>query len=202
MYVFLVAIALLWKSGAILDLPCPSVIPSIQLSDNFLPHFSRTVRVTKVLVHTYSVGLVYRVYRDQRQGPTTLGITSFDRFYNLPFMKNFCYSFLRNYESCKVETWYTHGQWADVSCVPESGPRAYNSWSYISLDRFYNLLLMKFFVTLFLRTVRVTKLKLGTHMESGLMYCVYQNQGLWPITFGVKSLGRFYNLPSTKNFSL
>ena len=31
-------------------------------------------------------------------------------------LKNFSYRFLRNYESCKVETWYKLGQWADVSC--------------------------------------------------------------------------------------
>ena len=36
-------------------------------------------------------------------------------------MKIFCYRFLRNFESCKVETWYTHGQWADVSCIPDQG---------------------------------------------------------------------------------
>ena len=43
-------------------------------------------------------------------------------------MKNtFRLKFLRNYESCKVETWYTYGQWADVSCVLESRPSAYNS---------------------------------------------------------------------------
>ena len=44
-------------------------------------------------------------------------------------MKNFHYRFLR-YESCEVETWYTHGQLADVSCIPESGARAHISWSY------------------------------------------------------------------------
>ena len=72
-------------------------------------------------------GLMYRVNRNQGQGPITLGVTFLDRFYNLPLMKSFCYRFLRNYESCKVETWYTYGQWADVSCIPESGPRVYNS---------------------------------------------------------------------------
>ena len=41
----------------------------------------------------------------------------------------------------------------------------------------------------------VKKLKPDTHMDSGLMYCVYWNQGQGPITFGVKSCGRFYNLP-------
>ena len=30
-------------------------------------------------------GLMYRVYRNQGQGPITLGFTSFDRFNNLPF---------------------------------------------------------------------------------------------------------------------
>ena len=40
-----------------------------------------------------------------------------------------------------------------------------------SLDRFYNLLLMNF-VVLFSRTVRVTKLKPDTHMDSGLIYRV------------------------------
>ena len=54
---------------------------------------------------------------------------------------------------------------------------------------------MKFFVTLFSRTVRVKKLKPGTHT---LMYCVYHNQGQRPITFGVKSPDWFYNLPSIK----
>ena len=32
------------------------------------------------------------------------------------------------------------------------------------------------FVTLFSGTVRPTKLILGTHMDKGLVYCVYQNQ--------------------------
>ena len=35
---------------------------------------------------------------------------------------------------------------------------------------------LKFFVTLFSRTVRPRRLKLGTHVDSGQMYHVYQNQ--------------------------
>ena len=35
---------------------------------------------------------------------------------------------------------------------------------------------LKFFVTLFLGTVRPRRLKLGTHMDNGQMYHVYQNQ--------------------------
>ena len=35
---------------------------------------------------------------------------------------------------------------------------------------------LKFFVTLFSGTVRPRRLKLGTHLDSGQMYHVYQNQ--------------------------
>ena len=61
-----------------------------------------------------------------------------------------------------------------------------------SLDRFYNLPLMKNIVALFSRTVWVTNLKPGTHMNRGLTYHVYRNQGQGPITHGVKSLDRVY----------
>ena len=60
-----------------------------------------------------------------------------------------------------------------------------------SLHRFYNLLLIRSFVTLFSRTVSITKLKPGTHIDSGPMYCVYQIQGQRLITLGVKSLAGF-----------
>ena len=32
----------------------------------------------------------------------------------------FRHTFLRNYKAYKVETWYTHGQWVDVSWIQES----------------------------------------------------------------------------------
>ena len=35
---------------------------------------------------------------------------------------------------------------------------------------------LKFFVTLFSGTVRPRRLKIGVHMDSGQMYCVYRNQ--------------------------
>ena len=37
------------------------------------------------------------------------------------FIKKFHHTFLRNCEAYKVETWYTHGQWVDVLCIPEPG---------------------------------------------------------------------------------
>ena len=93
------------KSRAILDLPCPSV----QISDTFSLHcFSRTVRVTKLKLGTHihvpigllkvgklklgtyiDNGLMYRVYQNHGQGPITLGVASFDRFYNSEFSLGF-----------------------------------------------------------------------------------------------------------------
>ena len=71
-------------------------------------------------------GLMYKVYHNQGQGPITLGVTSLDRFYNLPLMKSFHHAFLKNYKGYKVETWYTNDQWVDVLCIPEFGLRAHN----------------------------------------------------------------------------
>ena len=89
---------------------------------------SRTVRVKKFKPDTHmDSGLMYCVYRYQGQGPITLGVTSVDMFYNLPIMKFFRYIFLRNYVSCKAETWYTYRQCTDASFILESGLRAYAS---------------------------------------------------------------------------
>ena len=57
---------------------------------------------------------------------------------------------------------------------------------------------MKIFVIDFSGTMKAVKLKRSTHMDSGLMYCVYRNQSQRPITFGVKSHDKFYNLPFVK----
>ena len=51
---------------------------------------------------------------------------------------------------------------------------AYSSlYSFFFLSNFQTL---NFFVTLFSGTVRPRRLKLGTHEDSGQMYCVYRNQ--------------------------
>ena len=107
---------------------------------------------------------MYCVNWNQGKGSIILEVTFLDKFYNLPLMKNFDYRLLRNYESCKVETWYIHGK-------------------------------MTNFRLSFLKNCKGTTLKPGTHMNSGLMHCVYHNQGQGLITFGVKSCDRFYNLP-------
>ena len=76
-------------------------------------------------------GLMYCVYQNQGQGPITLELHPLIDLRILPLMKQFCHTFLKNCKGYKVETWYTHGQWADILCIPESEPRAHNSWSLI-----------------------------------------------------------------------
>ena len=62
-----------------------------------------------------------------------------------------------------------------------------------SCDKFYNMTNEKFigftiyhqwkiFIIDFSGTTKVVKLKLGTHMDSGLMCCVYKNQGQGSLT--------------------
>ena len=92
---------------------------------NFHYRFLRSYESSKVDTHIDS-GLLYCVYQNQGQGPV---VTYLDRFYKFPLMKNFCCTFPKNCKGNKVETWYTHGEWVDVSCIPKSGPRAHNSWS-------------------------------------------------------------------------
>ena len=67
---------------------------------------------------------MYHVYQNQGEGPITLRVTFLDRFYNLPFLKSFRHTFLKNCKGYKVETRYKHRQGADVLCIPESGPWA------------------------------------------------------------------------------
>ena len=88
------------------------------------------MKVVKMKLGTHmDNGLLYHVYQNQGQELLTLEVTLFDRFYNLPLMKNFRHIFLKNCMGYKVESWCTHGQWVDVLCIRESGPRAHNFWS-------------------------------------------------------------------------
>ena len=89
------------------------------------------------------------------------------QFSNIIFFRH---TFLRNCEAMKVETLYTHGQWTDVSCIPKSG------YCCLFVPLFLPFSFSDFFVTLFSGTMRLRRLKLGTHMESGQMYRVYWNQ--------------------------
>ena len=121
------------------------------------------------MVHPWTVGkcIMYTGIR------LLLHICPFILHFSFQFsnMRMFCHTFLRN---C-VETWFTHGQCADVSCIPESG------CCFVFIRLFFSFFLpnfrtLKFFVTLFSGIVRPRRLKLGTHVDSGQMYRVYRNQ--------------------------
>ena len=70
----------------------------------------------------------------------------------------------------------THVESGQMYCVYRNQAAA----AYLSLYFFILLSLqfstLKFFVTIFSGTVRLRRLKYGTHMESGQMYRVYRNQ--------------------------
>ena len=57
---------------------------------------------------------MYPVYRNE-------AAAAYFNFLSLQFsnIKNFRHTFLRNCEAEKFETWYTRGQWVDVSCIPK-----------------------------------------------------------------------------------
>ena len=98
------------------------------------------------------------------------------QFLSLQFsnIKIFRHTFLRKNKAYKIESWYTHGQWADVSCIHESG--CCSLFVLSSLFFLSNFQRLNIFVTLFSGTVRPRRLKLGTHMDSEQMYRVYRNQ--------------------------
>ena len=62
-----------------------------------------------------------------------------------------------------------------MSCIPESGCSCLFIPLFLHFS-FSNFQTLKFFITLFSGTVRPGRLIFGTHMDSGQMYCVYQNQ--------------------------
>ena len=61
---------------------------------------------------------------------------------------------------------------------------------------------MKKITSDFSGATKALKLKLRTHMDSGLLYDVYQNQGKGPISLGITSFNRFYKFPLMKKFLL
>ena len=143
----------------------------------FFTLFSGTVRPRRLKLGTHmDSGQMYPVYQNPAADAySTLYFFIFLQFSNI---KIFRHTFLRNCEAWKVDSWYTCGQWADVLCILESGccclfiPLCLNFSFFLQFSN-----IKKIFVTLFSGTVRPKRLKLGTHVDSGQMYRVYQTQG-------------------------
>ena len=118
-------------------------------------------------------GQMYRVYQNQAAAE----YLSLYFFIFLSFQcsnKNFCHTFLRICEAYKVDTWYTRGQWVDVSCIPQSGC-CFLFVPYFCLSNVQNF---KIFVTLSQELWGLQSLNL-VHLSTTcrcLVYSVYQNQ--------------------------
>ena len=90
--------------------------------------------------------------------------------------------FLSNFQTLKIfVTLYSRtvrprrcGQYADVSCIPESGCCCLFIPLFLHFS--FSPIFKQIFVTLFSRTVRPRRITLGTHVDNGWMYCVYRNQ--------------------------
>ena len=115
---------------------------SLQFSNIKIFHhtFLRNCEALKVET-LYTLGqwadVLYRVYQNQA---AYLFIFLSLQFSNI---KIFCHTFLRNCEALKVETWYTHEKWADVSCIPESGccclfTLYFSQFSFFSVSPIFN----------------------------------------------------------------
>ena len=84
----------------------------------FVAHFSGTMRPTKLILGTHmDKGLMYCVYQNQTAAAYSF---LYFIFLSLQFSNIKIFTFLRNCEAYKVETWYTRGQRLDVVCVPKS----------------------------------------------------------------------------------
>ena len=103
----------------------------------------------------------------------------------LPFISSFF--FLSNFQTLKFFVTLFPGivrsRRLKLGTYVDSGKiyRVYRNQAaaYLSLYSFCfhpNFQTLKYFVTLFSGTVRPKRLKLGTHLDSGQMYRVYQNQ--------------------------
>ena len=120
-------------------------------------------------------GQMYHVY--QNQASAAYSSLYFFIFFPLQFstLKYFVTLFSGNCEAQKIETWYTRGQWADVSCLQESGCCCLfvPLFLHFSFSPNFNI---EIFVTLFSGTMRPGRLKISTHVDGGQIYHVYQNQ--------------------------
>ena len=141
----------------------------------FITLFSVTVRPRRLKLGTHvDSGQMNLVYRNQ----ATAAYLSlyFFMFTFSPIIKYKKISSHFSQELWGLEDWNLVLTWIVGTCIVYTGIRlllliCYFISSFFFLSNFQT----KFFVTLFSRTVRPRRLKLGTHVDSGQMYRVYRN---------------------------
>ena len=165
--------------GAILDLPCPSVVPSFRNLSNenfFITLFSRTVRPRRLKLGTHVVsGQMYCVYRNQAAAAYSSLYFFVFLFLELSNLKIFftLFSGTMRPRRLKLGTHVDRGQMYHVSGIRLLLLIHPFISSFFFLSNFQTL---KVFVTLFSGTARPRRLKLGTNVDSGQMCPVYRNQ--------------------------
>ena len=161
----------------LLLLICPFVSSfffNFQTLKFFITLLSGTVRHRRLKLGTHvDSGQMYLVYRNQAAAAYS-SIYSFFFLSNYQTLKIFVTFFSGTVRSrrLKLGTHVDSGQMYHVY-------RNQAAVAYLSLYFFIfflsNFQTLEFFVTLFSRTVRPRRLKLGTHVDSGQMYRVYWN---------------------------
>ena len=138
--------------------------------------FSGTVRPRRLKLGTHmDSGQLYHVYRNQ--AAAAYSSLYFFIFLSLQFstLKFFVtlFSGTLRPRSLKIGTHLDSGQMYHL--YQNQAAASYSSlYFFVFLSLQFSTL--NFFITLFLGTVRPRRLKLGTHIDSGHMYHVYQNQ--------------------------
>ena len=150
---------------------------SLQFSTSkfFVTLFLGTVRPRRLKLVTHvDSGQVYHVY--QNQAAAAYLSLYFFNFLSLQFstLKFFVTLFSGTVRPrrLKLGTHVDSGQMYHV--YQNQAAAAYSSLYFIFLSLQFSTL--KFFITLFSGTVRLRRLKFGTHIDSGQMYLVYWNQ--------------------------
>ena len=142
----------------------------------FITLFSGTVRTRrlKLGIHVDS-GQMYRVYRNQAAAAYLSHY--FFIFLSLQFsnFKNFVTLFSGSVRPRRLKLG-THVDSGWMYCVYRNQAAAVYLSLYSSFFFLYDFQTLKFFVTLFSETLRPRRLKLGTNVDSGWIYCVYRNQ--------------------------
>ena len=149
----------------------------------FVTLFSGTVRPRRLKLGTHvDSGQMYQVYRNQ--AAAAYSSLYFFNFLSLQFsaLKFFVtlFSGTLGPRKLKIGTHLDSGQMYHV--YQNQAAASYSSlYFFIFLSLQFSTL--KFFITLFSGTVRPRRFKLGTHIDSGQMYNMYQYQAAAPYSY-------------------
>ena len=103
----------------------------------FITDLSGAIKAVKLKLGTHMDSrLMYSEYENQSHGPITLWITSLDRFYEFPLMKNVCRTFLKTCKGDKIETWWQMERGLMYRVCRNQGKDPYLN-EINTLDRFY-----------------------------------------------------------------